>query len=98
LVAYENKNESCLYLIGGFCGHELDDCFQYDIKENKWTQIESLPRKLSVFACSSVNDETYEGKLRLILHGGEVDPSTLGDKFKILFYFQIILIYYYHRS
>ncbi len=78
LCAYENGTERGLYLVGGFCGRELDDCYHYNIDENKWTQIESLPRKLSVFACSAVDDKSYDGKLRLILHGGEVDPSTLG--------------------
>jgi hypothetical protein len=82
LCAFESKNEhlesSCLYLMGGFCGEELDDCFRYDLATKKWTRIESLPRKLSVFACSSVDDSLWGGKIRLILHGGEVDPSTAG--------------------
>ncbi|CAF1083398.1 unnamed protein product [Brachionus calyciflorus] len=68
------SRDQCLYLIGGFCGHELDECFMFDLRENKWTQIESLPRKLSVFACSSINSENVQ----LVLHGGEVDPSTMG--------------------
>lgn len=80
MCAYESLDEakelSCLYLIGGFCGHELDDCFRFEIKTQKWEQIESLPRKLSVFACSSVGNRN--SNVRLILHGGEVDPSTVG--------------------
>lgn len=79
LCSYESFDEtvesSCLYLIGGFCGHELDDCYRYDISKRTWSKIENLPRKLSVFACSSIRNNS---NVRLILHGGEVDPSTMG--------------------
>jgi N-acetylneuraminic acid mutarotase len=75
LCAYENDTESCLYVIGGFSGQEQDDCFKFDLKTETWSQIENLPRKLSVFACSSFDKNQ---KVRLILQGGEVDPSTLG--------------------
>ena len=75
LNAFENLEEKCLYLTGGFCGHELDDCWKYDIKQNVWTKNSNLPRHLSVFASASVLDND---KVRLIVHGGEIDPSTLG--------------------
>lgn len=64
-----------MYVVGGFCGRELDDCWKFDLNRKEWIQIENLPRHLSVFACESVFDKQ---NLRLILHGGEVDPSTLG--------------------
>ena len=81
LVAFESSDEtkepSLLYVIAGFCGEELDDCYQYNIVEKKWSKSVSLPRKLSVFAYSSIKRRS---NLRLVVHGGEVDPSTLGHK------------------
>ena len=76
LVSYQNESESCLYVIAGFAGYELDDCFKFNLATKEWSMIEKLPRKLSVFACNSVS----LGSFRLALHGGEVDPSTLGHK------------------
>ena len=85
LCAFESPNESvessCLYVIGGFKGEEIDDVFKYDLNKNEWTQIQSLPRKLSVFACSAVNSDKWliDGKrVRILVHGGEIDPSTKG--------------------
>jgi hypothetical protein len=43
--------------------------------------VESLPRKLSVFACSTLNSDKWRvnGKrIRVLVHGGEIDPSTKG--------------------
>jgi N-acetylneuraminic acid mutarotase len=74
LCSYENSDEKCLYVIAGFAGKELDDCYKFNLKDKSWSQIQDLPRKLSVFACAAVSNSS----MRLILHGGEVDPSTLG--------------------
>jgi hypothetical protein len=74
LCSYENADEKCLYVIGGFAGMELDDCYKFNLIDKSWSSIQNLPRKLSVFALASVKNSTT----RLILHGGEVDPSTLG--------------------
>ena len=85
LCSFESSNEaaepSCLYLVGGFKGEELDDVFKYDLAQDVWTQESSMPRKLSVFAGSSVNNDKLiiDGKkVRLLVHGGEIDPSTKG--------------------
>jgi hypothetical protein len=53
---------------------ELDECFKFDLKNESWSAIENLPRKLSVFACTSI----LNSSARIVMHGGEVDPSTLG--------------------
>jgi N-acetylneuraminic acid mutarotase len=66
-----------LYLIGGFCGNELDTCFKYSIKNKTWSTIANLPRKLSVFASASII-ENSSSNFKIILNGGEVDPSKLG--------------------
>jgi len=76
ICSYKNEatNEACIYLFGGFCGHELSDCFKYSIEENSWSQISGLPSGLSVFASASLN----QPNARIIVHGGEIDPSTQG--------------------
>jgi hypothetical protein len=49
------------------------------IANGEWTRIASLPRKLSVFACSALNTSfVSQASWHLVLHGGEVDPSTSG--------------------
>ena len=71
------KITSCLYVIGGFKGEEIDDVFRYDVGKNEWSQVVgSLPRKLSVFACAA--PVVAKGKVRVLVHGGEIDPSTIG--------------------
>ena len=77
LCAYQNDNEKCLYVIGGFSGEEHDDCFKFDLINKCWSEIESIPRKLSVFASTGIL-KSNNLKARVIMHGGEVDPSTLG--------------------
>ena len=70
-----------LYVIAGFCGEELNDMYKFDIAANGWTRIADLPRKLSVFACSTVESSKLKvngHNVKLILHGGEIDPSTIG--------------------
>ena len=75
------KESDCLYVIAGFKGEELDDMYKYDLATRQWTQMTSVPRKLSVFACATVKSDAikFDGKrIRLVLNGGEVDPSTKG--------------------
>ena len=43
-----------------------------------WTQLANLPRHLSVFASATALNDSNQ--IRLIVHGGEVDPSTLGHE------------------
>ncbi len=77
LNSYESLEEKCLYLIGGFCGYELNDFWKYNVTDKKWTRCQDLPRHLSVFASATILDNPNK---RLIIHGGEVDPSTQGYK------------------
>jgi N-acetylneuraminic acid mutarotase len=67
-----------IYCVGGFCGHELDNCFRYSVEQNKWSPISSLPMGLSVFALSALNDASASGIF--ILHGGEIGPSRGGHE------------------
>jgi N-acetylneuraminic acid mutarotase len=66
-----------VYVIGGFNGKEIDDCFVYNVQNSTWSQIASLPKGLSVFASAIVNDNK---EFRLIVHGGEIGPSNEGHK------------------
>ena len=79
ICAYKSNIDSqeYIYLIGGFCGKELDDCFVYNVKDNNWSQIANLPIGLSVFASATVDDNK---EFRLIVQGGEIGPSKDGHK------------------
>jgi N-acetylneuraminic acid mutarotase len=71
----ETTGEKCLYLFGGYSGRELDDCWKYDLSTNEWCQLASLPQGLSVFAYAGLSSNS---NVRIILHGGEVEPSKSG--------------------
>lgn len=73
---YNNSTgEKCLYLFGGYCGHELNDCWKFDLSNNVWSKQANLPQGLSVFACSGISNHP---SLKAVLHGGEVEPSKSG--------------------
>lgn len=79
ICSYKNKDDGqeYIYVIGGFSGKEQDDCFVYNVQNNSWSQIASLPKGLSVFASASVDGNN---DFRLIVHGGEIGPSKEGHK------------------
>jgi len=79
ICSYKSNGQEYIYLVGGFCGHELNDCFVYNVQNNSWSKATNLPLGLSVFALTSVDDGKFAGS-RLILHGGEIGPSTEGHK------------------
>jgi len=43
--------------LGGFCGHEVDDIYSFDLEEKIWKQLEvRLPEPRSVFAACTVQN------------------------------------------
>ncbi|GFR42126.1 hypothetical protein Agub_g2969 [Astrephomene gubernaculifera] len=83
--------EGLLYVIGGFCGHELDDMHVYSIADNIWCRptcptccgAANAAGELSarsVFGTSlhrcDKSDCSY--KAAVLAYGGEVDPSDKG--------------------
>ena len=80
LVAYKDK----LFVIGGFCGHELRDVHIFDLSKQTWQEVtggKPMPAR-SVFACAllprssnSTSDTSHDW---IVVFGGEVDPSDLG--------------------
>jgi N-acetylneuraminic acid mutarotase len=79
LCSYKEKQtgKQLIYCIGGFCGRELDNCFSYNVDDDKWSQVEpGLPVGLSVFALSASDHD----RVRMVLHGGEIGPSRGGHE------------------
>lgn len=63
-----------VWVIFGFCGHELSDVHRYDLATHKWEEVETLgekPTGRSVFGTAVIGNN-------IVIYGGEVDPSDLG--------------------
>ncbi|KAJ7544276.1 hypothetical protein O6H91_09G072000 [Diphasiastrum complanatum] len=63
-----------VWVIFGFCGHELTDVHRYDTKKQVWEEVKisgDNPTGRSVFGTATI------GKY-IVLYGGEVDPSDQG--------------------
>jgi hypothetical protein len=77
-----SADERNLFVLGGFCGHELADMYCYDLAGGKWREETSLPFARSVFgaaahSCSSAGCDLHGA---VIVFGGEVDPSDKGHE------------------
>jgi len=65
-----------LYIVAGFCGRELNDVHTFDLKTHTWdspsccSREKELPPR-SVFGIACLAN-------RIVLYGGEIDPSTKG--------------------
>lgn len=73
LVATDQR----VHVLGGFCGHELADCFVYDIRAGKWETSPSFAFGRSVFGSASLNLPSGPS---IVSFGGEVDPSDKGHE------------------
>mmetsp|Transcript_11900 Transcript_11900/g.25566 ORF Transcript_11900/g.25566 Transcript_11900/m.25566 type:complete len:342 (+) Transcript_11900:55-1080(+) len=77
-----------LYVLAGFCGHELADSFCYDLAAGKWEEAAPLPVARSVFGAAVHSSPAPSGCSgagcghggHIMAFGGEVDPSTQGHE------------------
>jgi N-acetylneuraminic acid mutarotase len=63
-----------VWVIFGFCGHELSDIHRFDLEEQTWAEVRcsgDTPTGRSVFGTATVGE-------KILLYGGEVDPSDQG--------------------
>lgn len=70
-----------LYVIGGFCGHELADVHRFDVAAGTWVACSALPTARSVLGVGTHDCSGACGNDGAILaYGGEVDPSDKGHE------------------
>lgn len=70
LVALNNY----IWVLFGFCGHELADIHRFDLSKQVWEQVHcqgETPTGRSVFGTATIGSN-------ILLYGGEVDPSDQG--------------------
>jgi hypothetical protein len=64
-----------VWVIFGFCGDELTDIHRFDLEQQKWEVVtyggEKTPTGRSVFGTFTIDN-------KIVLYGGEVDPSDQG--------------------
>ncbi|CAM6020227.1 unnamed protein product [Sphagnum balticum] len=63
-----------VWVIFGFCGHELRDIHRFDLEGQTWEEVEGsgeIPTGRSVFGTATIGS-------KIVLYGGEVDPSDQG--------------------
>ncbi|GAX84212.1 hypothetical protein CEUSTIGMA_g11635.t1 [Chlamydomonas eustigma] len=77
-----SSDQRSLFLLGGFCGHELADMYCFDLVAGKWREVTGLPFARSVFGaaahcCTSTACDLHGA---VIVFGGEVDPSDKGHE------------------
>lgn len=67
--------DSHVWVLFGFCGHELSDIHRFDLTRQVWEQVhcqgETTPTGRSVFGTATIGSN-------IVLYGGEVDPSDQG--------------------
>jgi len=80
LIVLQEGN--ALGIVGGFAGEETADGHVYDLVTNKWSESlldyttdENMMRPRSVSACAPLSS-----KNRVVIFGGEVDPSDRGHE------------------
>jgi len=67
------KFQTDLYLLFGFNGEEIHDCWKFSICQNRWFKLEGVtPNARSVFGCCSLSEKG------IFLFGGEGKPSGIG--------------------
>ncbi|KAG0562777.1 hypothetical protein KC19_9G170600 [Ceratodon purpureus] len=63
-----------VWVIFGFCGHELSDIHRFDLDQQTWEDVHcsgDTPTGRSVFGTATIGN-------KILLFGGEVDPSDQG--------------------
>lgn len=63
-----------VWVIFGFCGHELTDIHRFDFQQKTWEEVTyggEKPPGRSVFGTATIRN-------KIVLYGGEVDPSDQG--------------------
>jgi len=80
-----SNDGSKIFVVGGFCGHELGDMYEYDVAARTWREVppSGLPAR-SVFgaathACAATGAQCGHAG-HVVVFGGEVDPSNLGHE------------------
>ncbi|XP_024397417.1 thiohydroximate-O-sulfate sulfur/sulfate-lyase (nitrile-forming) NSP2 [Physcomitrium patens] len=83
-----------VWIIFGFCGHELSDIHRFNLDEQTWEEVQCTgekPTGRSVFGTATIGS-------KIVLYGGEVDPSDQGHMGAGAFSSEVLVLDAYHLS
>lgn len=77
---FVNGGNGSLYVVAGFAGRETNDMHRFDVASKQWIQLSDAglrPRSVCAHCSLAAGNSTSESR-KVLIFGGEVDPSDKG--------------------